>query len=151
MSEQIYTFEQKQKLADKIHKIKNEQDLIMIQNMIIKHNPSIKITTNKFGNYMFFHNLEQKTYYTIEKLISKISKREDNEDTTNDFIKSITGSVCIEASANTDSDIFASNPRLKYNNKEKNLMKRKKYDELVISQNAPEKNKDLQDIFNKKK
>src|SRR5437660_892093 len=73
ISELTYSFEQKEKLARRIQKLKKEKHFIDIQDIIMKHNPDINITTNPSGHFMYFQNLRVETYFAIEKYIKKVT------------------------------------------------------------------------------
>jgi hypothetical protein len=134
-----YSFEQKEKLAKHIQKLKKKQHFIDIQNIIVTQNPDINITTNQSGHFMYFQNLKTETYITIEKYIKKVNMKKylseysDNTDTQNLHINSekIPGDI---KKYSSEIEPFSDNPRLKYSNKEKNLIKRKNYDEQINNQ-----------------
>lgn len=134
-----YSFEQKEKLVEQIQKLKKEQHFIDILEIITKHNPDINITENQNKKLMYFQNLKPITYIEIEKYIKKttikrfLSKSSDNTDTQNTHINSENLQDDMKKSS-TDNEPFSDNPRLKYSNKEKNLIKRKKYDEQINNQ-----------------
>lgn len=134
-----YSFEQKEKLARKIQKLKKEKHFMDITDIITKYNPDINITTNPSGHFMYFQNLKHETYHAIEKYIKKVSvvkyvsENSENFNTQNSHINVI-------SSFNSESNIsedeqYTDNPKLRYSNREKNLIKRKNYDELISCQN----------------
>lgn len=118
-----FTFEQKEKLARKIQKLKNGKYYCDVHNIIKNHNPNINITTNSSGHYMYFHNLSAITYNELDKYINNVSKKKEkmlNEATIDSY-----------NIINTENEQFSGNPRLRYSNQEKNLIKRKNYVELL--------------------
>ena len=166
-----YSFEQKEKLAKKIQKLKKEKNFMDIMDIISKYNPDINITTNPSGQFMYFQNLKAETYYVIEKYIKKVSvvryvsENSETFNTQNSHINSIISAISensenseiTENSENrttlSDEEKFSDNPRLKYSNKERNLIKRKNYDELISCQNEDNKinNINNEKIFVKRK
>lgn len=72
-----YTNYEKQKMADRIMKIKKQHILEEIQGIILKHNPDIQITRNRWGQYMYFHNLKSETYEELDKLLTKLKIKEN--------------------------------------------------------------------------
>ena len=113
-----YTYDEKEKIANKIQKIKKDAQLANIFKIILKHNPNINITTNPAGHFMYFHNLVNDTYYEIDTYLENIStvcKKKKSEKKVIDY--SSNGPIVITV------------PKLKYSNKEINLIKRKKYDD----------------------
>ena len=124
-----YTHDEKLKLAGKIKKIKKKEDMARILNIILEDNP--KYMENKNGMFMFFHKLEPCTYAKIEKELRLINKK----------------SKCYTDSINSESvsekkeyvpyiqDEFPSqqgmSPKLKFSNREKSLIKRRRYDKHI--------------------
>jgi hypothetical protein len=132
-----YSFEHKEKIAKQIQRLKKRQHFIDIQNIIINHNPEINITTNHSGHFMYFQNLKTDTYIAIEKYIKKINiNRILSENSDNVDKNTLNNEKNIDdiKKYSHENDQFFDNPRLKYSNKEKNLIKRKNYDEEVNNQ-----------------
>ena len=133
-----YSFEQKEKLARRIQKLKKEKHFADIRDIIIKYNPDINITTNPSGHFMYFQNLRNDTYFAIEKYIKKVSVIKyvsESNDTFNTENSQNDDKIVSSLSNMSEDEQFSDNPRLKYSNREKNLIKRKNYDELIKSQN----------------
>lgn len=55
-----YSFEQKERLARRIQKLKKRRYLSDIESIIIKHNPNLDITTNPSGKFMYFQDLKKR-------------------------------------------------------------------------------------------
>lgn len=131
MEEITYSFDQKEKLARKIQKLKKDKYFIDVFDIILKYNPDINITTNPSGHFMYFQNLKTETYQAIEKYIKKITMgqliSDSNGSTSNKLL-----SESIKQSS--DDETISYNPKLKYSNREKNLMKRKIYDKQLNSE-----------------
>lgn len=162
-----YSFEQKEKLARNIQKLKKESQYKAIQDIILKHNPEINITTNPSGHFMYFQNLKVGTYYAIEKYIKKITITKSMKRFTsdNDALETSEPYETIDSQSYSsfavserdrsdrpdrldkcerlegvkvnipeNNEQFTNNPKLKYSNREKNLIKRKNYDEEIKNQ-----------------
>lgn len=124
-----YTHSKKEKLVEKINKLKKKEDYIEIYKIISKNNDTpIKELDNSI--LLFFHNLKNKTYYEIENFLEgKITEKKIND-----------LSECTEEYKPYSQDDFITpkimNTKLKYSNKEKNLIKRKRYDEILKEENG---------------
>ena len=123
-----YTFEQKEKLSRRIKRLKKDKYFSDVQNIILKNNPNINITTTTSGTYMYFHNLTLTTYRELDNYIENVSKVKDENATIDSTIDSCNVTQI-------DDECFPLNPKLKYSNQEKNLIKRKNYAELLGSNN----------------
>lgn len=132
--DKIYTNTKKKKLIDKINKLQTKNEFIDIYN-IIQKNKSIPITETKDTTALYFHNLDDDTYYEIDNYLKVNSKKNKKNNES------------IETSISTtdeyipySNDDFAEqkdvNPKLKYSNKEKNLIKRKRYDQTLNKENG---------------
>lgn len=135
-----YSYEQKEKLAKRIQKIKKEKHFIDIQDIILKYNPDININTNQSGSFMYFQNLKIETYFALEKYLKKIRAEKLTSESninihTNDITMTETHKSETEMSDNHDDMYnFVNNPKLKYSIREKNIIKRKKYDKQINDQ-----------------
>ena len=115
-----YTSKEKKKIANLIKKLKNKEDMISIFKIIYEENKAI--TENNNGMYMFFHELCDETYEKIEQELKRIFRRNRPQYTNSDS----------ESRKNKKyrpyvQDEFPSqnnmSPKLKFNNKEKNIMR----------------------------
>lgn len=143
-----YSFEELEKMADKISKIKKRKILEEIRDIIIKNNPNIKITENSNGLFFHFHNLSNETYDKINILIKKLTKSKKNSDSDQLSSEYIPYS--------NEEFPFNTTSKLKYSNKEKNLIKRKIYDSEINGENEStddikNENNQMSNIFIKKK
>jgi hypothetical protein len=134
-----YDYAKKMELVKKINKIKKKKYLLDIFKIILLY--SKNYTENNNGVFVFFHNLDDEVYEKIELYVNdiyKLHQRNNVDLTAKSFITSI-------QSDNSDiiidgSDTFDLNTSADYNNekglsnKEKIIMKRKKY-EKYINQN----------------
>lgn len=125
-----YSFEQKERLARRIQKLKKRRYLSDIESIIIKHNPNLDITTNPSGKFMYFQDLKKETYYALDKYVRKILKFRTLSETSENTQYSSELTKYSEG----DDDPFSNNPKLRYSNKERNLIKRKLYDKHVNDQ-----------------
>ncbi len=146
-----YTHDQKKRLAKEIQKLRRKEDIASIFKIIYEENKSI--TENNSGLFMFFHTLSNPTYYKIEKYLRRIKKRrlQMNESVTspeNNNTTLSTLSVTSDTYSEQDSEkVYSSynnddlvaqdaiSPKLKYSNKEKSLIKRKRYDKNINQDN----------------
>lgn len=131
-----YTHSQKEKLAEQIQKIKVKKELINIIN-IIMDDPIVKsklntddtpFVENSNGLHMFFHLLDNTTYQKLEQIIN------------NNNAISESNTVSQDSEQQRDyrpyfHDEFPSerhmSPKLRYSNREKSLMKRRKYNKDI--------------------
>lgn len=119
----LFNYDQKKNLAKKIEKIKKKKYLVNILKIIIQNEPDKKFIENDNGIFMFFHNYKNDTYIKIKNYIEKIKKKKKNtisEDsqTLSDNKYMPYENEILELSENKNNSI-------KLSNKEKNLIKRK--------------------------
>lgn len=122
MSGSTYPHSKKKKLADVISKIKKKEDLSVIAKIIKKD--GVNITSNQNGLFLVFNNLSDEAYVEIEnyiKLIKKSSKSETS-DTSSDIIKKHIPYY---------NDDIIENQEIKYTNKERNIIKRQRYEQMM--------------------
>ena len=128
MSEK-YTHDMKKKLANKIKKIKKKEDMAKILNIILVDNPSYM--ENKNGLFMFFHKLKDCTYEKIDKELKNINRKKKY------YTESINSENLSERKEYRPyaQDEFPSqqgiSPKLKFSNREKSLIKRRRYDKNI--------------------
>ena len=126
-----YPYEKKVHLVDKISKIKSKKVLVKIFEIINEDNKDISINSN--GIFMYFNKLNNDTYYEIEHFLRQINKKNKLNSTSSDdnILKKEYKPYVV--------DDFPSQkgmcPKLKYSNREKNLIKRKRYDNNINSEN----------------
>jgi Bromodomain extra-terminal - transcription regulation len=116
--EATYSYEKKKRLADRISKLKKKEDMIKIFEIIYQDNKNI--TENQNGLFMFFHTLDDSTYHKIDLYLRSSVKKRSPTDTTSESYSSYV--------KNEFPDQEKLNPKLKYSNREKNLIKRQRYD-----------------------
>lgn len=69
-----YTKHDKKKLIDKINKIHDKQCHKEIKKIIEKNNPKLESTKNSNGVFIYFNDLNKKTYGLIETYLNKYEK-----------------------------------------------------------------------------
>ncbi len=124
-----YTHEMKKKLANKIQKIKKKEDMKKIVDIIMEDKPSYMENNN--GVFMFFHKLNDNTYVKIEKELKRLNKAK------NYYTESVNSEKASDKKEFTPyaDDEFPSqrgiSPKLKFSNREKSLIKRRRYDKNI--------------------
>lgn len=123
-----YSFEQKERLARRIQKLKKPKYYAEIERIITEYNPELDITTNPSGKFMYFQNLRQETYHVLDEYVHKIIRQRELSETSEG-----TKYSSEVAKYSEDEDPFSRNSRLRYSNKERNLIKRKIYDRSITA------------------
>ena len=126
-----YSYEKKKRLADKISKIKKKEDMVKILEIIYDDNKNI--TENQNGTFMLFHNLDDSTYNKLEAYLKTLSKKRNTNSVTSD---SISEKKEYKSYVEDELEQSSINLNMKYSNKEKNLIKRSRYDNLINSENT---------------
>lgn len=126
-----YSYEMKQQLTSEIEKLQKKRHFVNILRIIKSNNPNIELTENKNGIFLFFDNLTDKTYIDINTYLQNIKNKKKNEKIDTDLLLSLTETDTIDT-------------KLKFSNKEKSLIKKKMYNNVVDIQNEEAKE------FNKK-
>ena len=86
---------------------------------------------NVNGLFLFFHTLEDPTYHEIDAFLKSLAKKKSADDSAT---ISDTKSDTKEYTSYTKSDFpdqESLNSKLKYSNKEKNIIKRQRYDDYI--------------------
>ena len=128
MSTKKYSKDNKERLVTKINKLGKKEHFVSVFNIIQKHEQK---PVKEIGNTttMFFHDLKDDTYREIDKFLKLVSKKKTTTETTE----------------NTEYKPYSQDeyplqknisPKLKYSNKEKNLIKRRQYDENLMEENG---------------
>lgn len=120
-----YDHTKKLELVKKINKIKKKEYLLDIFKIITNH--SKDYTDNNNGVFIFFHNLDDKVYEQIDDYVNKIYKMHK---------KSISNYLNINNSELSDSlnytsDTIEIDNEKNLSNKEKLIMRRKKYEKYL--------------------
>jgi hypothetical protein len=123
---QNYDHNKKMELVKKINKIKKKEYLVNIFKIILLH--SKDYTENNNGVFVFFHNLEDEVYKQIESYVNKIYKIHKNTQSSN--ILNIYNSE-LSDNQNICSDTIEIENDKNLSNKEKLIMRRKKYEKYL--------------------
>ena len=117
-------------MVRKINKIKKKDYLINIFKIILKDNKDFSENNN--GVFIFFHNLADETYEKLEMYVNYIFKlhQKNTNSELSDSIKNSDIISTITTGINSDNkkEIHISN---NLSNKEKSLLRRKKYEEYI--------------------
>lgn len=130
-----YTHDRKKKLAERISKIKKKEMLVKIFEIIYADNKDITENTN--GLFMFFHKLKDSTYEKLEDYLRKCEpkrKRKLNTDGSSTETDSVEQKEFVPYTQDEFPGQEGMSPKLKFSNKEKNLIKRKRYDRTLSNE-----------------
>ena len=127
-----FSHERKKKLAEKLSNIRNQKDLVNIFEIICSENPNISENNN--GMFMLFNNFNNETYYKLEKYISIIQNRKTDKTLSNNSEEHSDKMKYTPYSHDEFPDQAQLSPKLKYSNKEKNIIKRQRYDTFMNSE-----------------
>jgi hypothetical protein len=122
--ESKYDYSKKLSLVRKINKIKKKDYLLNIFKIILKDNKDF--TENNNGVFIFFHNLTDETYEKLEMYVNYIFKLHQ-KNTTSELSDTIKNSDIVSTLENKKEIFISSN----LSNKEKSLLRRKKYEEYI--------------------
>jgi hypothetical protein len=122
-----YDHNKKMELVKKINKIKKKEYLLNIFKIILLH--SKDYTENNNGVFIFFHNLTDEAYDKIESYVNKIYKMHKKSSSSNIF--NIYNSELSDSQQNILSDTIEIDNDKNLSNKEKLIMRRKKYEKYL--------------------
>lgn len=132
--EEIKKFSHKQKklLAKRISELEKKNDVLKVCE-IIKSDPTLAnscegITENSNGVFMYFQNLSDATYLGIEEYINNIIVPVSSDENKN-YIPYAHDEYSLQPNMGL---------KLKYSNKEKNLLKRRRYDQSLEEESSSE-------------
>ena len=135
-----YTTEDKEKLARKIGLIKNKEYLIKIGKIIMSDKKCQGFTSNNNGSFTYFHKLNDSTYAKIDKYLNNI-RRKKIDKTKSETLSENTSALDYQPYSQEEYQPESEfTTKLKYSNKEKNIIKRKMYDKAVCESNITAKN-----------
>jgi len=128
--ESKYDYSKKLQLVKKINKIKKKDYLLNIFKIILKDNKDFSENNN--GVFIFFHNLNDETYEKLEIYVNYIFKlhQKNISSELSDSIKNsdIINSITVGNYSENKKEIHISG---NLSNKEKSLLRRKKYEEYI--------------------
>ena len=137
--EHQFPIDKKKKLASKISELRNKEDLKKIKKIIFEANPNIAVNKDSGGILMFFQNLNIDTYINLEKYLKEIELRKITNRTkkitrSSDKLQNGSDNSCNKINI-SDHMIFNSNDpknaEFKYSNKEKNIIRKKEYENII--------------------
>lgn len=126
----VYTHEKKKKLAERISKLKKNEHKIRVYEIIQEENK--QVSSNENGIFMLFHNLSDETYDRLEKYLRqlRIKGKTDTMSDTSEKLEYKPYSV----------DDFPSqeklSPKYRYSNREKTLVRKRRYSEAISEENT---------------
>jgi hypothetical protein len=127
-----YSYDDMEKLSQKIEKIKKKKNLEDIRDIIINNNKKLNITENSYGIYLCFNKLSIETFIKLEKYIKKYNDSEKNTMSASSFNMPYSSTnENIDTKYSTNDFLYEQNSRLKFSNKEKNLIKKRLYDRAL--------------------
>lgn len=115
------TFEKKKIIKERIERVKRRKHLIDIYK-IIKEDNDLDETENNNGIFFHFENLKDKTYKKLDKFLNKIEMERNTETEFSANISETNSTTIIEENYGT---------KLKFSNKEKNIIRKKEYEKLL--------------------
>lgn len=124
VAKKIYDHNKKMELVKKINKIKKKEYLINIFKIIKLY--SKDYTENNNGVFVFFHNLTDEVYEQIESYVNKIYKMHKKSSNILNIYNSE-----LSDSQNLISDTIEIDNDKNLSNKEKLIMRRKKYEKYL--------------------
>lgn len=125
MEPKIFSHKQKKLLAKKISDIEKKHHILNICEIIKNDSSHKEVTENNNGVFMHFQNLNNETYIKIEQYIENIS-------ITNASSTPLSSDDVYTPYSYDEYNIQPnSSSKIKYSNKEKNIIKRKRYDQLL--------------------
>src|SRR5690606_12736853 len=100
-----------------------KEDLVKVAEIICQENPSV--TENSNGIFMFFHKFSNDTYIKLEEYVDQICQRDKS---VNDSDSCSTPTTYYSQEVDDFPSQDGISPKLKFSNKEKNVVKRRRYD-----------------------
>ena len=117
-----YTKYDKKKLIDRISKIHNKNIHKNIKKIIEKNNPDLNSTKNANGIFIYFNDLNEKTYGTIKNYLDNYDKQESKKkENDSEFMSSD------ENSDESEEVKVAPIKKLKLTNAEQHILNQVKY------------------------
>ena len=126
-----YDYHKKMDLVKRINKIKKKEYLLNIFNIIMEKSSQNDYTENTNGVFIFFHNLSDDTYEKLDSYVNNIYKTHIKSGIKSIFNTDLSDNL---TDFNKENTIELENINKELSNKEKMIMRRKKY-ENYLSQN----------------
>ncbi len=125
-----YDHHKKMELVKKINKIKKKEYLVNIFKIITLGSKDFTENTN--GVFVFFHNLDDETYDKLDNYVSLIYKLHKKSNSLENILTTELSDSLLTYSENDNIDkIDFNNVNRELSNKEKMIMRRKKYEEYL--------------------
>lgn len=144
--ENVYNFERKKKLANRINGIRDKPLLRAIRDIIYSENPGIIAKKSSGGYLMYFQNYTPSTYLKINNAINKYEARKkeriSESNSSAKFSNKSNKSNTITESSEKPNITSSEEPneyngmytRLRYSNRERRLIKRQQYEDIINEQ-----------------
>jgi len=138
-----YTIYDKKMLASKIHKIKRKDILVKIFEIIMTKNSETSYVEKENGIWIYFHQCSDETYSEIINLLTTTKDSSSNkfsivsteclgtECVDPELTETKTSQKMDESTETTEEITIPNIPKLKLSNKERTLLRRKKYNEII--------------------
>lgn len=126
-----YSTSKKEKLVERIGKLQTKDEYVKLYKIIQKKNKNKPTKQVGDTTVMFFHDLDNETYQEIEKYLDKTLKKYENDSKNSDYTEEYK-----PYSQDEFPDEKEISPKLKYSNREKNIIKRKRYDQTLTEENG---------------
>jgi hypothetical protein len=123
---EIYSFESKKKLKERIEKLTEKENIEKIKQLIFKNNKNLSFTQNSSGILLFFHNLTDDTYNKIDFFLKKLDNKK---------VKQITSTYTEEDDTFTPDITESYTNNIRLSSLEKNIIKKKDYYEKLKEEN----------------
>ena len=125
-----YSFDRKKKLAARISDMRDKDVLRKIRDIIFAENPEVSARKSSNGYLMYFQNYNNETYYKIEKFLNKV-ERDKIERQTKSITEISENMLMSSEQDDPNTDYTVSRTRLRYSNREKRLIKRRQYENII--------------------
>lgn len=125
-----YSFENKKKLAARISDMRDKETLRKIRDIIFAENPEVSARKSSNGYLMYFQNYNDETYHKIEKFLNKV-EREKLERQTKSITETSEQMLLSSEADDPNTNYTVSRTRLRYSNREKRLIKRRQYENII--------------------
>ncbi len=131
-----YDHNKKLELANKINKIKKKDYLVNIFKIIASGSKDFTENTN--GVFVFFHNLDDEIYEKVETYVNHIYKLHRKKHSVKNILSSELSDSIINYSDTIESELpdTEHDTNKELSNKEKMIMRRKKYEEYLVQNQA---------------
>lgn len=120
-TQEIYSYEKKTKQAERIQSVKDKTKLKKIWLTIKENNPSIKYKQTSDGILMYYQNCSNNTYIEIDDILNSKTLTKSIVQSSEQYVNS------------SEPDYAKARTRLRYSNKERKLIKRQQYEDVIQS------------------